>query len=74
MLYPNITYKSTTNTDPSDSKTNVTEVSTLGDFFLNRTSVLLLGPMQINSSFAMVSLTLPIINNTSHIDVLGFMT
>jgi osomolarity two-component system sensor histidine kinase SLN1 len=35
---------------------------------------LLLGPWQVNDSFSLVSLTMPIVNNTSAVDVLGWLT
>lgn len=39
---------------------------------LNET--LILGPWQINETFALLSITLPVINNTSAIDVIGWLT
>jgi len=74
MLYPNLTYIPIAQVDPADSMTNQTVVYAFPDLQLNKTSHLLLGPLQINSSFAIVSITLPMINNTSDFDVLGFMT
>jgi osomolarity two-component system sensor histidine kinase SLN1 len=38
------------------------------------TSALLLGPLAINTSFSLLSLTIPIVNNTSDTDVLGYLT
>lgn len=62
-LYPNITYNSTT--------TN----TAFSDFPLNSTSTLLLGPVSINESYALVSITLPILdNNSNNGTLLGFMT
>jgi osomolarity two-component system, sensor histidine kinase SLN1 len=74
MLYPNITYIETDEVDPMDNTANLTYVYAFPDFPLNITSSLLLGPLQINDTYSMVSLTLPIINNTSNVDILGFMT
>jgi osomolarity two-component system, sensor histidine kinase SLN1 len=74
MLYPNLTYVPTTQADPTDSATNLTKVYAFPDFQLDTTSALLLGPLQVNSSFGLVSLTLPMINNTDAADLLGFMT
>lgn len=74
MLYPNITYTVTDEVDPTNNKTNLTELHAFPDFPLNKTSSLLLGPLQINNTYSMLSLTLPIINNTSNVDILGFMT
>jgi osomolarity two-component system sensor histidine kinase SLN1 len=41
---------------------------------IDNTSYLLLGPYHVNSTFSLVSITLPIINNTSYIDTLGWLT
>jgi len=60
-LYPNITY-------------NNSEASAFGDYPLNRSASLVLGPLQINDTFALISLTLPIIDNTNNSNILGFMT
>lgn len=73
-LYPNLTYVTSAEPDPSDPTINATTVYASPDVILNATSALLLGPLQVNSSFAMLSVTLPIINNTSAVDVLGYMT
>lgn len=62
MLYPNISYT-------PDGPTAFD-----GDFKFGLDSILLLGPIQVNTTFAMVSITLPIINNTSATDILGYMT
>ena len=73
-LYPNLTYVSTTEPDPTDRSANLTRVFAFPDLEMSNVSSLLLGPLQVNETFAMVSLTLPIINNTSSVDTLGFMT
>jgi osomolarity two-component system, sensor histidine kinase SLN1 len=73
-LYPNLTYAPTAQVDPTDPTTNLTTVYAFANFTLGATSYLLLGPLQVNSSFAMVSLTLPMINNTFSADILGYMT
>jgi osomolarity two-component system sensor histidine kinase SLN1 len=41
---------------------------------IDNTSYLFLGPYHVNSTFSLVSITLPIINNTSNIDTLGWLT
>lgn len=74
MLYPNLTYVQTGDDDNPEASTNGVQVYAFPDFILNSTSLLFLGPLQVNSTFAMVSLTLPIINTTSTNDLLGFMT
>ena len=60
-LYPNITY-------------NNGVASAFGDYPLNQSASLVLGPLQINNTFALVSLTLPIIDNSNKSNILGFMT
>lgn len=42
--------------------------------YIREQNGLLLGPMKVNSSFYMMSLTIPIINNTSESTLLGFLT
>jgi osomolarity two-component system sensor histidine kinase SLN1 len=66
-LYPNITYVTSSDND------SVTAYA-FSDFALGLTSRLLLGPLKVNSSFSLASLTLPVVNNTAATDVLGFMT
>jgi osomolarity two-component system, sensor histidine kinase SLN1 len=73
ILYPNLTYiQSGGSGNPGAS--NVTQVYAYPDLILNKTSTLLLGPLQVNSTFPIVSLTLPIINTTNANDLLGFIT
>ena len=69
VLYPNLTYTST----PLNSTFNVS-MAYYDDVPLYPNSTLLLGPWLLNSSFALMSITVPIINNTSAIDVLGWLT
>lgn len=73
-LYPNISYSTVSSPDPADPSVNETLVSAFADYPLNKSSALLLGPMQINASYALVSLTLPIIDNQKSSLVLGYMT
>jgi osomolarity two-component system sensor histidine kinase SLN1 len=73
-LYPNITYNSTSEPNPGDPSINATQASAFLDFPLNSTSLLMLGPLQINNSYALLSLTLPIMDNSNPENVLGFMT
>ena len=73
-LYPNITYNTTSDPDPMDPAINATFVEAFLDFPFNSTSALLLGPFQINDTFALVSLTLPIVDNTAPNIVLAYMT
>jgi len=66
-LYPNLTYRATGDNGSA-------AVHAFSDYTLGFSSALLLGPLKVNSSFSLVSLTLPIVNNTSDTDILGFMT
>ncbi|KAF1988524.1 hypothetical protein K402DRAFT_402724 [Aulographum hederae CBS 113979] len=68
-LFPNFTYVSV----PMNSTYNQSRAIYEGET-LDENSALLLGPYPLNVSFSLVSLTLPIINNTSAIDILGWMT
>ncbi|CZS98478.1 related to protein histidine kinase [Rhynchosporium agropyri] len=73
-LYPNITYTQTDQPDPMDPSVNATSAMAFNDLPLNNTAELLLGPLQINDSYALVSLTLPITDNLDRRIVLGYMT
>jgi osomolarity two-component system, sensor histidine kinase SLN1 len=73
-LYPSLTYNTSSVSDPADPNINATTVVAFGDFILNSTSKLILGPLQLNESFALISLTLPIIDNIDLNVVLGYMT
>ena len=73
-LYPNITYTATSIPDQAYPAVNETLLSAFSDFPLNRSTALFLGPMQINSSYALVSLTFPIIDNSNSTYTLGYMT
>jgi osomolarity two-component system, sensor histidine kinase SLN1 len=92
-LYPNITYNTSSTTDPANPSVNFTLATAFLDFPLNASSALLLGtkifkvrfsyrfiiltfsgPLQINNSYALLSLTLPIVDNALPGFVLGYMT
>ncbi len=68
-LYPNFTYTSTPVNDTYNTST-----AYLNGSPVSLTSMILFGPWQVNASFAMLSLTVPIINNTSLTDILGYIT
>lgn len=68
-LYPNLTYGSTPVND-SFSKAR----AFFGGQVLDESSTLLLGPWQINKTFSLASMTVPIINNTSSVDILGWLS
>ncbi|KAI7474394.1 putative histidine kinase HHK5p [Hortaea werneckii] len=68
-LYPNLTfsqvyYNSTFNTT----------IATFNGRTIRPDNGLLLGPYPVNDSLSIVSLTLPVINNTSAADILGWIT
>jgi osomolarity two-component system sensor histidine kinase SLN1 len=74
-LYPNISYTTLPGTkDPADMTKTATLVTAFADFPLNQSAVLVLGPLQVNSSYALLSMTLPIIDDQNKDVVLGFMT
>ena len=73
-LYPNLTYVVDDGVDPTNATSEQATAYAFPDFPINRTSALLLGPLYVNTSFSMISITLPIINNTSNTDILGYMT
>ncbi|EED19216.1 sensor histidine kinase/response regulator TcsB/Sln1, putative [Talaromyces stipitatus ATCC 10500] len=73
-LYPNLTYSVASGVDPADATSEQATAYAFPDFPIQRTSALLLGPLYVNNSFSLISLTLPIINNTSYTDILGYMT
>ena len=68
-LYPKFTVRST----PYNSSFNTYRGEYNGRI-INNTSILFLGPYHVNSSLSLVSLTVPIINNTSKIETLGWLT
>ncbi|KAJ5175769.1 Two-component system protein B [Penicillium canariense] len=68
MLYPNLTY--TRSSDDNDSFI----AQAFPGYSLGQSTSLMLGPLRINDSFSLVSLTVPIANNTSSTEILGFMT
>ena len=68
-LYPNLTYTST----PLNNTFNISNASYNG-MALHSDTILFLGPWLINSSFALMSITLPVVNTTARIDTLGWLT
>ena len=68
-LYPNLTFTSTVFNDTFNTST-----AYFNGVQLYSDTTLFLGPMSVNSSLTLVSVTSPIINNTSDADVLGWLT
>lgn len=73
-LYPNLTYTFAKGVNADNATSEQDTAWAFSDFAFSPSSALLLGPMYVNSSFSLLSLTLPIINNTSNTDILGYMT
>lgn len=69
-LYPNLTYT----TVALNSTYNQPAAIFNGELLTAPNATLVLGPYHVNMTFSLISLTLPIINNTSAIDVLGWLT
>lgn len=68
-LYPNLTFTSTVFNDTFNVST-----AYFNGVQLYSNTTLFLGPMLVNPSLALVSVTSPIINNTSDADILGWLT
>jgi len=68
-LYPNLTYT----TSVINSIYNASNAFFNGDPLYSN-STLLLGPWHVNATLSLLSITLPIINNTSATDILGWIT
>ncbi|KAF2093438.1 hypothetical protein NA57DRAFT_48442 [Rhizodiscina lignyota] len=68
-LYPNLTYSQV-----HINKTFKQSVASYNGQPLDTTHGLLLGPWFINDTFSLISITMPIINNTSAVDILGWLT
>ncbi|PSR97040.1 putative histidine kinase SlnCl1 [Coniella lustricola] len=73
-LYPNITYVDTGSASSIDPSTNVYAAYAFPDVRLSQNSGLLLGPLIINDTFALMSLTVPIRSNNGSQFILGYMT
>ena len=69
-LYPNLTYF----TEEYNETFRDAGVRANGIELRYDSPPLLLGPWLVNDSFSLVSLTMPIVNNTSAVDVLGWLT
>jgi osomolarity two-component system, sensor histidine kinase SLN1 len=67
VLYPNLTY------GPPQEGTNFSTLLYQGRV-IEPNQTLFLGPLVINETYSLLSLTVPLINNTSNTDVLGWMT
>ncbi|CAK7198214.1 Histidine kinase osmosensor [Sporothrix eucalyptigena] len=72
-LYPNITYNDTGLPSTIDNSTNAFIATAFPNVKLTNNGGLLLGPLIVNSSFALISLTVPVRQNTNQF-LLGYMT
>lgn len=73
-LYPNLTYVDTGRPSSTNPDTNIFSASAFPDVRLSDNDGLLLGPLVINSTFALMSLTVPIRSNNNTNFILGYMT
>jgi osomolarity two-component system sensor histidine kinase SLN1 len=81
MLYPNLTQSGPAFDNSTFVPINATDdpptyppPAPFNSTAFLKYGMLLLGPWSVNESFALLSLSLPIINNTSKTDILGYMT
>lgn len=72
-LYPNITYVDTGKASSANPDTNVYAAYAFPGMAITEDEGLLLGPLVINETYALMSLTLPIMSNTAEF-ILGYMT
>lgn len=74
MLYPNITYQDLGYANPSMPDTPAFAANAFPDVRLSNNGGLLLGPLVINESYALISITIPIRSNQIREFILGYMT
>lgn len=70
-LYPNLTYPSAGSTSPDTEQNVEYNGAVIGP---GGQEALMIGPLKVNDSFSLVSITLPILNNTNRVDVLGYLS
>lgn len=74
-LYPNITYYDSTTQDPYNPGETFAVARPFPDFRIDsRSNGLVLGPLVINETYAVISYTLPIRQNNNASVILGYMT
>ncbi|KAI1778677.1 putative histidine kinase SlnCl1 [Hypoxylon cercidicola] len=75
MLYPNITYYNSTDPDPAYPNHTAVVARPFPDIRIDSSvNGLVLGPLVINETYALISLTIPIRQNVLDDVVLGYMT
>jgi osomolarity two-component system, sensor histidine kinase SLN1 len=70
-LYPNLTYVTPDSDSPTVEQSATYRGVTIGP---EGHSAIMIGPWKVNNSFSLASITLPILNNTDRVDVLGYIT
>ncbi|KAF1734854.1 Two-component system protein B [Beauveria bassiana] len=73
-LYPNITYATLDYPNPYITSETAVSASAFPDVLLSDSRGLLLGPLAINQTFALVSLTIPIRSLQANGFILGYLT
>lgn len=73
-LYPNITYVDTGSASTTNPDTNVYAAYAFPDIRLTENEGLVLGPLVINDTFSLISLTVPMRSNNGSLFILGYMT
>lgn len=73
-LYPNITYVDTGKASTTYPDTTVFAAYAFSDTIISEDEGLLLGPLVINETYALMSLTIPIRSNNGSTFILGYMT
>ncbi|OTA98824.1 hypothetical protein M426DRAFT_76757 [Hypoxylon sp. CI-4A] len=75
MLYPNITYYNSTDEDPAYPNHTAVVARPFPDIRIDSSvDGLVLGPLIINETYALVSLTIPVRNNLQDDAILGYLT
>jgi len=72
-LYPNFTYTDVTTSTGTEAGA-LYNGDLLSPASARASGVLVLGPWSVNETYAIMSITIPIINNTSSLDALGWLT
>jgi osomolarity two-component system sensor histidine kinase SLN1 len=74
MLYPNITYQDLGYPNPFVPSTNAYAANAFPDVRISTNGGLLLGPLVINETYALLSITIPVRSNDQPGFILGYMT
>lgn len=74
MLYPNITYQDLGYPNPYVPSTSAFVANAFPDVRLSTNGGLLLGPLVINETYALISITIPVRSNDIPGFILGYMT